>query len=145
LNLAIGLRIPNEYIPEENQRLRMYKRIAGAEAEVSLADIRAELIDRYGPLTEPVENLIDAAMLRLECQRLGIAQVDRKRDFLQMRLTENPGIDPAALMQVVARNAKKGAQFTPEGILKFPLTATRPREILAAVHALLDQVSVAVT
>jgi transcription-repair coupling factor (superfamily II helicase) len=62
-----------------------------------------------------------------------------------MRLTENPGIDPAALMQVVARNAKKGAQFTPEGVLKFPLTTTRPREILAAVHALLDQVSVAVT
>ncbi|HWZ11836.1 MAG TPA: transcription-repair coupling factor, partial [Acidobacteriaceae bacterium] len=145
LNLAIGLRIPNEYIPEENQRLRMYKRIAGAETEAAVAEIRAELIDRYGPLTEPVESLIDAAMLRLECQRLGIVQVDRKRDFLQMRLTENPSIDPAALMQIVARNAKKGAQFTPEGILKFPLTATRPREILAAVHALLDQVSVAVT
>ena len=48
LNLGLNIRIPAEYIPEENQRLRMYKRIAGVETERQLSDVEAELKDRYG-------------------------------------------------------------------------------------------------
>src|SRR5450432_4500645 len=48
INLGISVRIDSSYIPEENQRLRMYKRIAGAEDLATLADVRAELQDRYG-------------------------------------------------------------------------------------------------
>ena len=40
-------------------------------------------------------------------------------------------------MQLVARNAKRGAQFTPQGLLKLPLTATRPDEVLLEIHELL--------
>src|SRR5512142_417592 len=49
LNLGLNIRIPGEYIKEENQRLRMYKRIAGVADEAQLHDVRAELEDRYGP------------------------------------------------------------------------------------------------
>src|SRR5205085_1511012 len=49
LNLALNLRIPNEYVGEENQRLRMYKRIAGSETESQVEDVAGELEDRYGP------------------------------------------------------------------------------------------------
>ena len=48
LNLGLNIRIPAEYIAEENQRLRMYKRVAGVETEAQLNDVRAELKDRYG-------------------------------------------------------------------------------------------------
>ncbi len=48
LNLGLNIRIPVDYIPEENQRLRMYKRVAGVETESRLNDVRAELEDRYG-------------------------------------------------------------------------------------------------
>src|SRR6185312_521990 len=48
VNLGISLRIDDSYIVEENQRLRMYKRIAGAETDAALVDVRAELEDRYG-------------------------------------------------------------------------------------------------
>jgi transcription-repair coupling factor (superfamily II helicase) len=50
LNLGIALRIEENYVPEENQRLRLYKKIAGAASEQALDDVRAELQDRYGPL-----------------------------------------------------------------------------------------------
>ena len=49
LNLGLNIRITADYIPEENQRLRMYKRVAGVETESQLADVGAELQDRYGP------------------------------------------------------------------------------------------------
>ena len=116
LNLGIALRIDESYVAEENQRLRLYKKIAGAADEKAIADLRAEMEDRYGPLPDATVYLLEAAALRLECERMGIAQIDRKRGELQVRFTENAQVDPQHLMRLVARNAKRGAQFTPQGV-----------------------------
>ncbi len=138
LNLGIALRIDEAYVPEENQRLRLYKKVAGADSEKAIADLRSEMEDRYGPLPDFTVFLLEAASLRLECERIGIAQIDRKRTELQIRFTENAAIDPQQLMRLVARNAKRGAQFTPQGLLKFPLAATRPDEVLLEIRELLS-------
>jgi len=138
LSLAIALRIDESYITEENQRLRMYKRIAGIDSEQALADARAELEDRYGPLPASVAHLLEATRLRIECERIGVSQIDRKRDQLHIRFTESAAVDPGRLMKLVAKNAKRGAQFTPQGILKFPLTGSKPEEVLTEVRALLE-------
>ena len=139
LSLGIALRIDENYIAEENQRLRMYKVIAGIQNEAALADVRAELEDRYGPLPESVRHLLNASLLRIECERIGVAQIDRKRDQLHIRFTESAGIDPGRLMKLVAKNAKRGAQFTPQGMLRYPLTSAKPDGVLAEIRALLDQ------
>ena len=137
LNLGIALRIDESYVPEENQRLRLYKKIAGATSETAVNEVRAELEDRYGKLPDATVYLLEAAMLRLECERMGIAQIDRKRGELHIRFMENAAIDPAHLMKLVARNAKRGAQFTPQGLLNFPLKATRSDDVLLEIRELL--------
>jgi transcription-repair coupling factor (superfamily II helicase) len=137
LNLGIALRIDESYVSEENQRLRLYKKIAGATDEKSLADLRSEMEDRYGPLPDATVYLLEAASLRLECERMGVAQIDRRRSELQIRFTENAQVDPQQLMRVVARNARRGGQFTPQGVLKYPLTASRPDEVLLEIRELL--------
>jgi transcription-repair coupling factor (superfamily II helicase) len=141
LNLGISLRIDENYIEEENQRLRIYKKIAGALDEGGLSEIRAELEDRYGELPASVVHLLDAANLRLLCERTGVAQVDRKRDQIHIRFTSQASVDPGRLMKLVAQNAKKGAQFTPQGVLRFPLKATEPREVLDEIRALLEELA----
>ncbi|HEX4020739.1 MAG TPA: transcription-repair coupling factor [Acidobacteriaceae bacterium] len=145
LNLGISLRIDNSYIAEENQRLRMYKRIAGAENETVLDDIRTELEDRYGPIPEPVEHLLAAGRIRTLCEQTGIAQIDRKRDFVSLRFTENAGIDLEKLMQLVAKNSKRGAQFTPQGVLRFPVAATQPAQFIAELLKLIHTLEAAST
>src|ERR1700742_1828251 len=80
MSLGIALRIDEAYITEENQRLRIYKKIAGAQDDGSLSEVRAELEDRYGELPASVLHLMDAASLRLLCERTGVAQIERKRD-----------------------------------------------------------------
>jgi transcription-repair coupling factor (superfamily II helicase) len=137
LNLGISLRIDESYIEEENQRLRIYKKIAGAQDEGMLGEVRAELEDRYGELPVSVHHLLEAASLRLQCEQTGVAQVDRKRDQIHIRFTGQANIDPGRLMKLVAQNAKKGAQFTPQGVLRFPLKATEPGEVLDEIRALL--------
>jgi transcription-repair coupling factor (superfamily II helicase) len=141
LNLGISLRIDEAYIEEENQRLRIYKKIAGAQDEGGLSDVRAEMEDRYGELPASVRHLLDAASLRLLCERTGVAQVDRKRDQIHIRFTGQANIDPGRLMKKVAQNAKKGAQFTPQGVLRFPLRATEPRDVLDEIRALLEELA----
>jgi transcription-repair coupling factor (superfamily II helicase) len=85
--------------------------------------------------------LLEAALVRLECEQMGIAQIDRKRNMLLIRFTEHAAVDPQQLMRLVARNARRGAQFTPQGILKFPLSATRPDEVLIEIRTLLEELA----
>jgi transcription-repair coupling factor (superfamily II helicase) len=117
----------------------MYKRIAGVENESQLGDVAGELRDRYGDPPPPVRSLLDYAALKLVCQGVGVAGVERKRDQVHVRFTEKAEVDPGKLAKFVASN--KGAQFTPAGILKFTLRATRPEEVLRGIRDLLEQLA----
>ncbi len=142
LNLGISLRIDESYIPEENQRLRIYKRIAAAASEQAVDDVRVELEDRYGLVPDGVKHLLEAAALRAECERIGVSQVDRKRDQVHLRFATQASIDPGRLMRLVAKNAKQGAQFTPQGVLRFPLASKEPVEVILEIRLLLDELVV---
>lgn len=135
LNLGLNIRIPGSYIAEENQRLRMYKRVAGVETESQLLDVAGELEDRYGPPPPQVCNLLQYATLKLLAQRAGVAAVERKRDQISIRFIENANIDPGKLAKFVAQN--RGAQFTPAGVLKFNLKNTVAEEVLDRLKKLL--------
>jgi transcription-repair coupling factor (superfamily II helicase) len=139
LNLGLNIRIPPDYISEENQRLRMYKRVAGVENEKALADVSAELTDRYGPPPNAVRHLLEYANLRLMCQSLGVVAIDRHRDSVSIKFGEKAGINPEKLMKFVAKN--KGTQFTPAGVLKFTVTATAPDQVLGRLRNLLTELS----
>jgi len=132
LNLGLNIRIPNEYIPQENQRLRMYKRVAGARDEKALADAAAELRDRYGDPPAEAQLLLLYAALKLECQALGVAAVERKRQLVSIKFTQSSTADPARIMNYVSRS--RGAQFTPQGTLNFTLKATQPAEMLQTLR-----------
>ncbi|HEY1730774.1 MAG TPA: transcription-repair coupling factor [Terriglobales bacterium] len=139
LNLGLNIRIPSDYIQEENQRLRMYKRVAGVESESALADVAGELGDRYGTAPPAVRNLLDYAALRLLSQRIGVAQIERRREAVSIRFSEKATVDPERLAKFVASEA--GAQFTPAGVLKFNLKEKQPEQVLIKLKALLEQLA----
>ena len=139
LNLGIDLRIPTQYIGEENQRLRMYKRAAGAENEAQLEDVRKELEDRYGPVPPPARNLLAASSLKLLCERTGVLNIDRKRDTVTLKFSEQAAVDPERLAKFVAQT--RGAQFTPGGVLKFTLKSTPADAVIEQLGGLLRELS----
>ncbi len=139
LNLGLNIRIPADYIHEENQRLRMYKRIAGIESEAQLEDVAGELGDRYGTPPAPVRNLLEYAGLRLLSQRIGVAQIERRKDAVSIRFTEKANVEPERLARFVA--SQTGAQFTPAGILKFSLKEKQPEQVLTRLSSLLQDLA----
>ena len=128
---ASSLRIDESYIAEENQRLRIYKRIAGAQDDAALDDVRAEMEDRYGELPASVLHLLEAAACACRCERLGVSQVDRKRDQIQIRFTGQASIDPGRLMKLVAQKRQEGRSVhAPGSCYVCPLRPTEPRDVL---------------
>src|ERR1700722_1845605 len=139
LNLGLNIRINADYIPEENQRLQMYKRVARVETESQLGDVSAELQDRYGPPPPAVRNLLDYASLKLLCIRVGVNAIERKRDFVTFKFRQNAAVDPEQLAKFVS--AQRGAQFTPDGMLKFALKATAADDVLRSLRTVLEQLA----
>ena len=140
LNLGLNIRIPVEYITEENQRLRMYKRVAGVETESQLADVGSELRDRYGEPPSAIRNLLEYASLKLLCLRVGATAIDRKREQVSIKFLQNAAIDAEKLARFVS--SQRGAQFTPDGVLKFSLKATATDSVLSLLRDLIEELAV---
>jgi transcription-repair coupling factor (superfamily II helicase) len=109
------------------------------ENESQLEDVRKELQDRYGPVPAPVRYLLAASALKLLCERTGVLNIDRKRDAVTVKFTEQAAVDPERLAKFVAQT--HGAQFTPGGVLRFTLKSTRPEAIMEQVSGLLRELS----
>jgi transcription-repair coupling factor (superfamily II helicase) len=136
LNLGLNIRIPANYILEENQRLRMYKRIAGVETERQLSDVEAEVRDRYGDPPVAVQQLLRYAALRLQAVDAGVTGIERKRDLVSVKFRQDAPVDPVQLAKFVSSH--RGAQFLPDGTLKFMTKGLNPQELLDQLHQLLE-------
>jgi transcription-repair coupling factor (superfamily II helicase) len=67
--------LPPDYVAREDLRLEAYRRLASVTTEAEVHDIRAEWLDRFGPLAPPAEGLLAVAQLRVECLRIGVREV----------------------------------------------------------------------
>ena len=67
--------LPADYVAREDLRLEAYRRLASVSTEREVDDIRAEWLDRFGPLPAPAEGLLAVAGLRVECLRTGVREV----------------------------------------------------------------------
>jgi transcription-repair coupling factor (superfamily II helicase) len=75
LDVPLDANLPRDYVTREELRLEAYRRLALVQSEAEVGDIRAEWEDRYGPLPDAAEALLEVAMLRAECARLGVREV----------------------------------------------------------------------
>jgi transcription-repair coupling factor (superfamily II helicase) len=129
LNLGLDIRIPPDYIADENQRLRVYRRIANAPDGAEREKVEKELEDRYGPVPAAVKNLMDYSALKTFAEKLGIEAIDRRQSVINIKFHKETRVDPDKLMQLVGRT--RGAQFTPAGVLMMPLNGiVAPSQIL---------------
>jgi len=115
LSLGLDVRIPQDYIPSENLRLRTYKRISSIKTDDEKADVAKELADRFGPLPASVGNLLEYAALKSICERLRISTVERQGNRVAVRFHPETPLDPATLVLVV--RSREGIRLDPSGVL----------------------------
>jgi transcription-repair coupling factor (superfamily II helicase) len=138
LNLGLDIRIPTDYVADENQRLRAYRQIANASDEAARDRAEKELADRYGPVPEAVRNLLAYAALKYMAEKIGVEAIDRRHSLVSIKFHTATRVDPQRLMQIVSKT--RGAQFTPAGVLLLPLDGqTGAGEILKYLAEKLKQ------
>jgi transcription-repair coupling factor (superfamily II helicase) len=90
IDLPVDAHLPHDYIPGERLRLEAYRKIAEIAEEPQLDLVRAELVDRYGPLPEVVENLLQVARFRLLARRAGLTEVATAGNHIRFGPVELP-------------------------------------------------------
>src|SRR5205807_6444239 len=95
--------------------------------------------DRYGEPPPAVRNLLEYATLKLLSVAVGVINIERKRDLVTVKFRQNAAVDPERLARFVS--SQRGAQFSPDGLLKFSLKATSPEQLLRQLESLLEELA----
>jgi len=122
VNLGVDLKIEPSYIPETNQRLTVYRKIAAARTESELDTALQDVRDRYGPFPPSLLNLAEYGRVRVWADKLGIESIDREGRIIVLRFRQNAKVDPTRLVKVVAD--WPGATLVPPVSLKLNLDVT---------------------
>src|SRR6266446_4331685 len=94
--------LPESFVPEVNQRLALYKRLAEIERPEEVVDARAELADRYGPLPPAVEGLLDVIGLRVTARELGVERVEAGGGRAILTFAPSTKVTPERMLRAIA-------------------------------------------
>ena len=121
VNLRVDLKIDTGYVPDMNQRLMVYRKVAAARSETELTATLDELRDRYGAPPDSVRNLAEYGRIRIMADRLEMESIDREGRLVVIRFRPQAKIDPVKLVNVV--HGWPGAVLVPPVSLKLDLDA----------------------
>ncbi len=89
IDISIDAYLPESYITNHNQRIDVYKKIAAVETEDDKFEIEDELIDRFGDIPKPVQNIIEVAALKAPAKSVGVYEISQSGDVLHLKFNED--------------------------------------------------------
>jgi transcription-repair coupling factor (superfamily II helicase) len=123
VDLPIDANLPVEYLPGERLRLESYRALASATTDEAVDGVRAELIDRFGPIPPQVENLLAVARFKVVCRSFGVTEVSLQGNLVRFTPVELPESGQLRLQRLFDRSHYKPAVATmsvprPKGVVK---------------------------
>jgi transcription-repair coupling factor (superfamily II helicase) len=89
VDLPLPANIPAAYVPDKTMRLRLYRRLADIHSEAELQALVEEFEDRFGPIPEPVENLLFQLRVRLAAEKANLASISVENNQFVLRFPED--------------------------------------------------------
>ena len=142
VDLPVEAHLPDSYVPEEAQKLELYRRLARARSSGDLAAFRQEVTDRFGPMPQPVVRLVEVQELRMAAEGAGVASMSREEGQLVVRFGE--GMTRATAMRLLAGGGLPGVKpadvtFASNQVrIRLPRDASRAWGLTQAVVARLS-------
>jgi transcription-repair coupling factor (superfamily II helicase) len=112
IDVKLDAFIPNDYIPQVSQKIAVYQQLAAARTVAQVDDIAASVRDRFGPLPEPLENLVEITQLRATALRKRVTRVVIDEQRLTLGVGTGFVLDPATLpkLQRITKNKFRFAE-----------------------------------
>jgi transcription-repair coupling factor (superfamily II helicase) len=123
VNLKVDFRLPDTYVPDMNQRLSIYRRMASARSEDEIRKLLDDIGDRYGAPPPAVLNLADYGRARVLADRVGLESIDREGSLVVYKFREKTKVDLPRLVNLVRQRPE--LQLVPPGALKLDLRNDR--------------------
>ncbi|MGQ7247506.1 transcription-repair coupling factor [Halomonas sp. V046] len=137
ISLNLPALIPDDYLHDVQQRLVMYKRIANAENEADLKELRVEMIDRFGLLPASVKTLLRQTKLRQRAERLGITRLEAGAERGRLIFGGQTDVDPLMLVELIQK-APQTYRLEGADTLRFSASMDNEEARFQAVEHLLD-------
>ncbi len=96
--------LPEAFVPEVNQRLALYKRLAEIERADEVEPMRAELADRFGPPPPAVETLLDVVALRVAAKAIGVERIEARAGRAVFTFAPSTSVTPERILNVIAKS-----------------------------------------
>jgi transcription-repair coupling factor (superfamily II helicase) len=129
VNLRVDLRIDADYVPDMNQRLVLYRKVAAARRDEEIDRVLEEAADRYGPLPDSVLNLADYGRIRVMADKLDIDTIDREGRTVVIKFRPQARLDPLRLVALVRQ--RPDLTLVPPAALKLSLDMVQGRAPIA--------------
>lgn len=140
VDLRIPALLPDDYIPDVNNRLSLYKRIASSDTEQQLEELQVELIDRFGLLPDAAKNLIRQTRLRNQAELLGIRKIDMGNQGGVLEFNDQTQVKPETIIGLMQQAPQHYKLDGPNRLrISQPLEDTQSR--LKLVESLLSDFS----
>ena len=118
VELHVAALVPEDYMPDVNQRLSWYKRIASASGAEQLDELQVELVDRFGPAPEAARNLFRQSRIQQRMRGLRIRMLEAAARGGEIEFHPDTPVDPMQLVALAQRQPQEFA-LRPNGALKF--------------------------
>ena len=138
INLGTSVLIPEEYVPDLQVRLGLYRRLSGVESHDAIEAFAAELIDRFGPLPQEVRHLLDIVEIKGLCRQAGIEQIDAGPKGAVIAFRNKSFANPEGLIEFIRKEGKQ-VKLQPDHRLIYYANWETPEERLAGARDLLKR------
>lgn len=138
INLKVEVRIPEDYIPQVNLRLNLYKRISSAEGEDELKKIQEETIDRYGPFSQSVKNLFLYGETKHLARKIKVKSIDRMAHRLIFKFFPDASADVHRIKGLLEKHS---GSITPQGVLSLHIVAQGEEKVMTETISILKELS----
>ncbi|MGH6803142.1 MAG: transcription-repair coupling factor [Methyloceanibacter sp.] len=138
INLGTSVLIPEEYVPDLQVRLGLYRRLSGVESHDLIEAFAAELIDRFGPLPQEVRHLLDIVEIKGLCRQAGIEQIDAGPKGAVIAFRNKSFANPEGLIDFIREHGKQ-VKLQPDHRLIYYANWQTPEARLAGTRDLLKR------
>jgi transcription-repair coupling factor (superfamily II helicase) len=138
INLGTSVLIPEDYVPDLQVRLGLYRRLSAVESHDAIEAFAAELIDRFGSLPEEVRHLLDIVEIKALCREAGVEQIDAGPKGAVISFRNKSFANPEGLIAFI-REEGTGVKLQPDHRLIYYADWETPEERLAGTRDLLKR------
>ena len=136
INLGASVLIPETYVPISTCGLSLYRRLSAVETRDDIEAFAAELIDRFGPLPDEAQHLLEVVAIKALCRLAGIEKIDAGPKGAVIAFRNKSFANPEGLIAFI-REEGKGVKLQPDHRLIYYADWDTPEERLAGTRDLL--------